>query len=390
MNLDLTTRCSCLLYIKGVSYRQQNDANFMPSIIHKAELERDYAQAVVETVREPLVVLNEDLRILTANRSFYKIFHVNKKETENKLIYDLGNGQWNHPKLRYLLNDIIPQKSFFQDFEIEHVFPAIGKRVVLLNGRKIIQKKNSVPMILLAIEDVTEKKQIERQKDDFISIASHELKTPVTSMKLYAQMLQKHPLITRDKKAADMLAKMDVQMNRLTGLVASFMNVYKISNGKLRFHKAHFPVEKLITEVVANFQYTVVSHTVEFNNKVKGKIFADRERINQVLVNLISNAIKYSPDADKVKVELTKSSKDITVCVQDFGMGIPKDEQSRIYERFFRAKGKKEGKIPGLGLGLYISAQIVNQHGGKLWVDSTEGKGTTFYFTLPVSKKARL
>lgn len=206
-------------------------------------------------------------------------------------------------------------------------------------------------------------------------------------MKLYAQMLQKHPLITRDKKAADMLAKMDVQMNRLTGLVASFMNVYKISNGKLRFHKTHFAVEKLIAEVVANFQYTVVSHTVKHNNKVKVKLFADRERINQVLVNLISNAIKYSPDADRVIVDLIRSPKDVTISVQDFGMGIPKDEQNKIYERFFRAKGKKEGKIPGLGLGLYISAQIINQHGGKLWVKSTEGKGTTFYFTLPVIKK---
>lgn len=123
----------------------------MPTRIPKVELERDYAEAVVETVREPLVVLDSDLRILTANRSFYKIFHVNKKQTENKLIYELGNGQWNHPGLRHLLNDILPQKSFFQDFEIEHEFPVIGKRVVLLNGRKIIQKKDNEPMILLAM-----------------------------------------------------------------------------------------------------------------------------------------------------------------------------------------------------------------------------------------------
>src|SRR3954468_11677709 len=92
----------------------------------QVELARDYAEAIVETVREPLVVLDSDLRVLTANRSFYKIFHVNKKQTEHKLIYKLGNGQWDHPKLRYLLNDILPQKSFFQDFEIEHEFPVIG------------------------------------------------------------------------------------------------------------------------------------------------------------------------------------------------------------------------------------------------------------------------
>lgn len=351
------------------------------------ELDRDYAEAIVETIREPLVVLDSDLRILAANRSFYKIFHVSRKETEHKLFYQLGNGQWDHPKLRYLLNDILPQKSFFQDFKIEQDFPVIGKRVVLLNGRKIIQKNHKEPMILLVIEDITEKKQIERQKDDFISIASHELKTPVTSMKMYAQILQKHPLLTNDKKATDMLSKMNLQMNRLTELVASFMNVYKLGSGKLRLHKKHFELPELIAEVVANFQYTVTSHTVEQSGELKARVFADSTRINQVLVNLISNAIKYSPDADKVKVNLSKTKELVTVSIQDFGMGIPKEEQSRIYERFFRAKGKKEGKIPGLGLGLFISTEIVKQHGGKLWVDSIEKHGSTFYFTLPINKK---
>lgn len=353
----------------------------------QVELERDYAEAIVETIREPLVVLDTDLHVLTANRSFFKIFHVNKKETEHKLFYKLGNGQWNHPKLRYLLADILPQKSFFQDFEIEHEFPIIGKRVMLLNGRKIIHKNHNEPMILLAIEDITEKKQIERQKDDFISIASHELKTPVTSMKMYAQILQKHPLLTNDKKASDMLSKMDLQMNRLTELVASFMNVYKLGTGKLRLHKKHFELPELIAEIVANFQYTVTSHTVEQNGESKARVFADPARINQVLVNIISNAIKYSPDADKAIITLTKTKEKVTVTIQDFGIGIPKDEQNRIYERFFRAKGKKEGKIPGLGLGLFISAEIIKQHGGDLWVDSVNKRGSTFYFTLPIGKK---
>jgi two-component system, chemotaxis family, CheB/CheR fusion protein len=346
--------------------------------------DRDLAESIVETVREPLLVLDAKLRVITANRSFYKIFHVDKKETEGKLLYNLGNGQWNKAKLKYLLNEVISQKTFFQDFEIEHEFPEIGIRVMQLNARKIIQKNNYPPMILLAIEDITEKKQLERQKDDFISIASHELRTPVTSMKIYAQMLQKHPLITSDKKAADMLSKLDLQMNRLTELVASFMNVYKMGSGKLRLNKTTFSLEKLIAESVANFQYTVSSHVVEHDQMVKANIYADRNRISQVLVNIISNAIKYSPDGDTVIVRLSKKAGEVTVSVEDFGMGIPKTDQTRIYERFFRAKGKKEGKVPGLGLGLYISAEIVKQHGGKLWVDSTEGKGSTFYFTLPL------
>jgi PAS domain S-box-containing protein len=357
----------------------------MTNKLHKVEEARDYAEAIVETVREPLVVLDGKLRVITANRSFYKIFQVNKKETEHKLIYKLGNGQWDNPKLRQLLEKILPNKTFFQDFEIEHDFPEIGKRIVLLNARKIIQKNHNVPMILLAIEDVTEKKHIEQQKDDFISIASHELKTPVTSMKAYTQLLQKHPLITNDKKASFMLAKMDSQMNRLTELVASFMNVYKMRTGKLRLKKERFQLEELISEVVANFQYTISSHIVERTDATKVKVYADKARIHQVLVNLISNAIKYSPEADKVIVSQKPEVGKVTVSVQDFGMGIPKEEQKRIYERFFRAKGKKEGDIPGLGLGLFISTEIVKQHGGELWVNSTEGKGSTFFFTLPIN-----
>lgn len=346
----------------------------------------NYADAIVDTVREPLVVLDDDLQVLTANRSFYKIFHVSKEETENKLFSTLGTGQWNNPKLLSILKEIIPQKSFFQDFEIEYDFPFIGKRVMILNGRKIIQDKSKQAMILVAIEDVTEKKQLEQQKDDFISIASHELKTPVTSLKIYAQMLQRHPLLTSDKKASDMLAKMELQMNRLTNLVASFMNVYKLGTHKLRLHKSHFELEKLLAEVVANFQYTVTSHVVEQRGGTKVIVYADKDRINQVLVNLISNAIKYSPDADKIIVNLSSDQDKATVSVQDFGSGIPKEEQNRIYERFFRAKGRKEGKIPGLGLGLFITAEIVKQHKGNLWVDSTVGKGSTFYFSLPIGK----
>jgi PAS domain S-box-containing protein len=355
--------------------------------IRKIEEARDYAEAIVATVREPLVVLNGELRVITANRSFYRIFRVTKKQTEGKHIYNLGNGQWDHPKLRHLLENILPRKTFFQDLEIEHDFPEIGKRTVLLNARKIVQKNHNEPMLLLAIEDITEKKHIEQQKDDFISIASHELKTPVTSMKAYTQLLQRHHLITSDEKASAMLEKMDAQMSRLTELVASFMNVYKMRTGKLKLRKQRFQLEDLIAEVIGNFQYTISSHIVKRTDDNRVQVHADSARIHQVLVNLISNAIKYSPEAKKVNVSQRLVDGSVVVSVQDFGMGIPKAEQGRIYERFFRARGKKEGDIPGLGLGLFISAEIVKQHGGELWVKSTEGKGSTFFFSLPHKPK---
>lgn len=344
----------------------------------------EHAEAIVDTVREPLVVLDENLKVITANKSFYKIFHVTKKDTLRRSIYALGNGQWDNPKLKHLLNDILPKKSWFQNFEIEHDFPLIGRRIVLLNARRLHQKNTNEQLILLAIEDITERRHIERQKDDFIGIASHELKTPVTSIRAYGQILQKHHLQTKDKKAAFLLSKMDKQLIRLNELVASFVNVYKLQTGKLKLRKKTFSLNELVDEVVGNFQYTLQSHSITKKDFSKTEIFADRTRISQVLINLISNAIKYSPQETNVVIQVATTKKEVTVSIEDFGMGIPKEEQLNVFERFFRAKGKREGSIPGLGLGLFISTEIVKQHKGKLWVKSTEGKGSTFYFTLPI------
>ncbi|MDE2590712.1 MAG: PAS domain S-box protein [Patescibacteria group bacterium] len=345
-----------------------------------------YAQAILDTVREPLIVLNEKFHIVTANRSFYKIFRVAKKETEHKLIFLVGNGQWNNEKLKHLLRDILPKKSWFQDFEIEHDFPTIGKRVMLLNARRLIQHSSNSPMILLAIEDITERKALDRQKDDFISIASHELKTPVTSIKIYGEILKKHPIIKKDKKASFLLTKMDQQLNRLNELVASFVNVYRVQTGKLKLHKTHFSIDNLVAETIGNFQYVVSEYSLIRVGEANVKVYADRDRINQVLVNLISNAIKYSPNSKNVEVIVSTDKKRVTIAVKDYGIGIPKDSQSKVFERFYRVMGEKEKDISGLGLGLYLSREIILQHNGNIWFTSEENKGTTFFFTLPLKR----
>lgn len=173
-------------------------------------------------------------------------------------------------------------------------------------------------------------------------------------------------------------------MERLTQLMASFVNVYKIQNGKLSLHKKNFELEELISSIATDFQYTTKSHVVEHNKKSKIVVYADRERIAQVLINLISNAIKYSPNADRVIVSTLVEKKIVTISIQDFGLGIPKKEQEKIFDRFLRVKAKREKKISGLGLGLYISFEIIARHKGKIWVKSVEGKGSTFYFSLPL------
>ena len=345
-----------------------------------------YAEAIVETVREPLVILDENLRIKTANKAFFDMFKVEKKETYNKLIFDLGNGQWDMPSLNKLLIEILPKNSVFNDYEVNHNFEDIGQRTMLLNARRIILEGHKTELILLAIEDVTEIKKVEKQKDDFIAIASHELKTPVTSIKMFIQLLQSYHKKTKDKKSILILDKVNAQVTRLTSMMSSFLNVYSIQTGKLDIHKNTFSIDDVICEEVETFQYTTDTHEILQKSKAKVSLFADQERISQVIINLITNAIKYSPDADKIIVSARKHNKEIIVSVQDFGMGIAKDQQEKIFERFYRTNGKREKDIKGLGLGLYIAAEIIKAHNGKMWVESKIGVGSTFFFSLPIIK----
>lgn len=159
----------------------------------------DYSEAIVETVRVPLIVLNKKLEVLTANRSFYETFKLTPEETENKLIYKLNGNAWNIPKLKILLEKILPTNTLFENYEVEINLPHIGFRILLLNARRTYRQVNNTEAILLAFEDVTDRRQLEKQKDDFIGIVSHELKTPLTSIKVFSELLEKHHMQNEDK-----------------------------------------------------------------------------------------------------------------------------------------------------------------------------------------------
>jgi signal transduction histidine kinase len=359
------------------------DVNELKHSLDLLKYALDYSEAIVETVRIPLIVLNKKLEVLTANRAFYDTFKLTPKETENKLVYKLNSNAWDIPKLKILLEKILPANSHFDNYEVEIDLPHLGLRTILFNARRTYRQVNNTEAILLAFEDITDRKHVEKQKDDFIGIVSHELKTPLTSIKAFSQLLEKHLNRIEDKRGSYFLSKMTDQMERLTQLMASFVNVYKIQGGKLALHKKYFQIDELISSIVSDFQFTTKAYSITNNARSKIKVYADRERIGQVLVNLISNSIKYSPNADKVVIASLQDVNKVIVSVQDFGLGIPKEEQGKIFERFFRVKAKREMDISGLSLGLYISYEIISQHKGEIWVESIEGKGSTFSFSLP-------
>ena len=279
--------------------------------------------------------------------------------------------------------DFIAQRFHESSFRIKHVTGSI--RWVVCTGNPQYDANGSFKGYIGACVDITELKQLQQQKDEFIGIASHELKTPVTSIKAYTQVLQ--AIFTRegDNKKATMLGKMNNQVDRLTSLIGDLLDVTKIQSGRLQFNDDTFDFNQLITELVEDLQRTTTRHKIIADLHPTGSLFADKDRIGQVITNLISNAIKYSPQADKIIVTTDIEDNEIRLCVQDFGIGISADKKDKVFEQFYRVSGDKQHTFPGLGLGLYISSEIIKREGGRIWVNSTEGEGSTFCFALPVN-----
>lgn len=251
----------------------------------------------------------------------------------------------------------------------------------------LLDKHGKIQKFISIRNDITKRKELEQQKDEFIAVASHELKTPITSLSLYLQLLNKQLKPAENKSLLPMVEKMQKQLNKLSSLVSDLLDVTKIEAGQIQFNFQTFTLSDLIAETIDEVQSVSPHHQIQFQNSVSATVKGDRERIGQVLTNLLINAVKYSPAANQVEVQLLKNHESITVGVKDFGIGIEPSDRDNIFTRFYRTKNNHSKSIPGIGLGLYISSEIIKRHQGKIWVDSHPGQGSIFYFSLPVDNK---
>lgn len=202
-------------------------------------------------------------------------------------------------------------------------------------------------------------------------------------LKAYAELLQFTFEQAGDLQSAQLLTKMDGQIEALVDLTQELLDATQVESGHFRIHRKWVDLREVIRESVEEMQRTTSTHTITIESEAPCQIYADRMRIRQVLLNLLSNAIKYSPLGGRILVNMAASPEGITFSVQDFGRGIAPGQHHNLFERFFRVHGEKAETYPGLGLGLYIAAQIIDQHEGRIWVESEEGKGATFSFFLP-------
>ncbi len=243
----------------------------------------------------------------------------------------------------------------------------------------------------LAIENArlySEAQDAIRLRDEFIATASHELRTPLTSLKMYTQVLLKQFVKQGDESLIRSLTKMNMQIGKLAALIEDLLNVSKLEHGKLAFHEEAFDLSETVKETVEQLQHGI-RHTIHIEGEITEPVWGDKERIGQVLTNLLTNAVKYSPKADAVVVRIADEPGMAVVNVQDFGIGIALEHQQHIFDRFYRVNDPEEKTYPGLGIGLHIAHEIIARHNGTMSVVSAKGQGSTFCFTLPHAYKVQ-
>lgn len=386
-----------LLAIEDITERRRTEQLILDTVA--------YAESIVETVREPLVILGQDLRVKTASRAFYQAFKVIPAETEKQLLYNLGNGQWDIPRLRTLLEEVLPQNNQFNDFEVEHTFEDIGHRIMLLNARRIHLQDNQSELILLAIEDITERKRAEvelnaarqvveaasRAKSEFLANMSHELRTPLNAIIGFSEVLQDKVFGPLNAKQAHYVENVLVAGQHLLSLINDILDLSKIEAGKTTAERAEFPVRPLLTNALVLVKERAMKNSLTLKLEVPEDLmaFADERMFKQTVFNLLSNAVKFTPAGGSIVVVAERCDLDLCVSVADTGIGIKPEDQKRLFVEFEQLDSGYDRMHQGTGLGLALTRKFVELHGGKIWVESPgEGKGTTFRFTLPPKETA--
>jgi PAS domain S-box-containing protein len=290
-----------------------------------------------------------------------------------------------HPDDRHMRakahEDALKAGNLFYEARIIH--PDESIHWIRAQAKVYYDNEGKPTRMLGTILDITEFKRLQQQKDDFISVASHELKTPMTSLKASIQILDK---LIKDNGSTDRVSafieKANTSLTKMQHLIESLLNVSKISAGQLALDKSYFKVGELINECFDHIRLAG-QHEVILTGDTEIELFADRSKIEQVIVNLVNNAVKYAPQSRDIVVTITRRPTTVKVSVQDFGEGIPYDKIPHLFERYYRVDSSGV-QYSGLGLGLYISAEIIERHGGKIGVNSDAGKGSTFWFILPL------
>ena len=368
------------------------------------ETARNYAETIVESVPTPLMVLDADLQVNTANRALYETFQVSSSETAQDSWFEFANGPWSSPELRELLEDILVSDIQLNNFEIEQNFGRSGRKNLLLNACKL-EREETVSMILLSIEDITDRKQLEaersqlleqeqsarqqaeranRAKDEFLANLSHELRNPLTPILAWSQMLRSGKLKEAETHRA--LEVIERSARAQAQLIEDLLDISRITNGKLKLATRWIDLRLVVQAALEGVQFSAVAKNIQIvPHLISVKVLGDIDRLQQVLWNILSNAIKFTPAGGRVEIVMQDLEDYAEIRVTDTGKGIAPELLPHIFDRFRQGDSSTTKANQGLGLGLSIVYHLVQLHGGAVEAESPgPGQGTTITLRLPL------
>ena len=374
-----------------------------------AEWSRDFAVSVVDAVAVPLTVLDEELKVISANDAFYETFGGAHTDTENRSLFSLAGGAWDIPALRSGLKDLFVKRTPFQGLEVEGRFPRVGQKTMSFSARSV-HFRDTRPLVLLAIEDVSARRQVDaerkrllaeaeqaresaeqanRTKDAFLATLSHELRTPLTTMLMNAQLLRHGDLaavnVLRASEAIERSAKAQSR------LIEDLLDVSRIVTGKLSLDLRRLSMPGVVQAAIEGVALHAQRRHIHIDARIDpqtGDVSGDTLRLQQVVSNLLTNAIKFTPEHGEVKVVLCNDGGDALLRVSDTGTGIEPQFLPFVFDRFTQQENTSVRRFGGLGLGLSIVRHIVELHGGTVRAESPgKGLGATFSVRIPLARE---
>jgi two-component system CheB/CheR fusion protein len=371
----------------------------------RATQARDFAEAIVDTVRAPLLVLDHQLHIVRANRSFYHTFRVTPADTEGRSLHELGNAQWNIPALHALLDQVLTKEAPIEGYEVRHIFPEIGERAMILNARRLAGSPHGADLILLGIEDATARlmaeehqraaerlRETNRVKNEFLAMVSHELRNPLAAIRAALEVMRRER--EGDAKLLRRLELMDRQVEQLVRLVDDLLDAARIAQSSFTMaaepillnHAIDRAIETSLQMINGRGQHFAVTLPPQ-PIRIRGDVL----RLTQVFSNLLSNASKFTPDRGTIALSVEIDGAQAVVTVADEGSGIDPVLLSRVFDPFVQRPGPPvAGRAPsGMGIGLTLARSIVEQHGGTIEAQSGgAGKGSEITVRLPLAPGA--
>ena len=351
-----------------------------------------YADDIIATLREPFVVLDSELRVKTANFSFYQAFKVTQEETVGRFVYDLGNGQWDIPNLRKLLDEVLDRKQAVNDYEMEHDFPGLGRKTMLLNARPFPPNSKHPELILLAVQDVSalrekadELAQANRNKDEFLATLAHELRNPLSPIRNAVHYLGMAGIEHADvKPISDLIAR---QVDVMVRLIDDLLDIARISRNKLDIRRERISLASVLLSAIETSRPLIEQSGHELTVSLPPetlKLDADPVRLAQVFLNLLNNAAKYTDRGGQISLTAQQEEGEAVVTIRDNGIGIPGDMLEHVFDMFAQVDRSLERSEGGLGIGLTLVRRLIAMHGGTIAVHSGGlGEGSEFVVRLP-------